>query len=117
MVSYVEQERKILIDIVNSENLQGLPLFWIQIKMAQLIEGTPPEQVFLRQQSHNQKVRTKVSHAEVALRINEHRLAGAKIITAKELASDEFNVSFDTADSAWRKHGKFLREDLPRESE
>ena len=117
MVSEIEQERKVLIDFVNSEKLQGLSLFWIQTKIAQLIEGTPPEQVFFRQQSHNRKVRTKVSHAEVALRINEHRLAGKKIITAKELASDEFNVSFDTADSAWRKHGKFLREDLPRESE
>ena len=116
MASDIEQERKVLIDILNSEKLEGLPLFWIQTKLAQLLEGIPPEQIFLRQQSYNQKVRTKVSHAEIALRINEHRLAGKKIISAQELACDEFRVSFDTADTAWRKHGKILRKDLPRES-
>mgnify|MGYP001239916117 CR=1 FL=1 len=116
MVSDIEQERKVLIDILNSEKLEGLPLVWIQSKVAQLINGIPPEKVFLRQQSHNQKNRTKVSQAEIALRIDQLRLAGEKIIRAKELASEEFNVSFDTADTAWRKHGKFLRKDLPRES-
>ena len=116
MVSEIEHERKVLIDILNSEKLSGLPLIWIQTKLAQLLEGIPPEQIFLRQQSYNQKVRTKVSQAEIALRIDQLRLAGEKIIRAKELASEEFNVSFDTADTAWRKHGKFLRKDLPRES-
>ena len=112
----VRLSKKEKYQIFSIQKKLGLPLVWLQTKLAQLLEGIPPEQIFQRQQSYNQKVRTKVSHAEIALRINKHRLAGKKIISAKELACDEFRVSFDTADTAWRKHGKILRKDLPRES-
>ena len=57
MVSEIEHERKVLIDTLNSEKLSGLPLIWIQTKLAQLLEGIPPEQIFLRQQSYNQGLR------------------------------------------------------------
>ena len=77
MQSEVELERKIVNAIIKSKKLEGLPLIWIQKKLEMLIDGTPPEDIFLRQQALNQKMRTKVSHAEIALRINQLRLEGA----------------------------------------
>jgi len=116
MQNEAELERKILNAIIKSKKLEGLPLIWIQEKLEMLIDGTPPEDIFLRQQALNQKTRTKVSHAEIALRINQLRLEGYKILKAKEMASDEFGTSFAVADLAWKKHGNFCRKDLPRES-
>jgi hypothetical protein len=72
-----EQEREFLKAIIKSKKLEGIPLIWIQKKLEMLIDGTPPENIFLRQQAFNQKTRTKVSHAEIALRINQLRLEGA----------------------------------------
>lgn len=117
MRSEIEIEREILNIILNSENLEGIPLIWIQTKLAQLIDGTPPEDIFLRQQSLNQKKRTNVSHAEIALRINQLRLEGHKILKAKEMVSEELGTSFSIADLAWKKHGSFCRQEVPRESE
>lgn len=117
MLTKVETEREFIKTVLTSETLEGIPLAWIQTKLARLIAGEPPEEVFTRQQSLNQKIRTKVGHAELALRINELRLSGHKILQAKEMASEEYNVSFSTSDLAWKKHGKFCREELPRESE
>ena len=76
MVSEITR-KKVPIDILNSEKLSGLPLIWIQTKLAQLLEGIPPEQIFLR---HNRTIKRleQKFHAEIALRINEHRLAGKK---------------------------------------
>ena len=116
MQSEVELERRIMNAIIKSKKLEGLPLIWIQKKLEMLIDGTPPEDIFLRQQALNQKMRTKVSHAEIALRINQLRLEGYKILKTKEMASDEFGTSFAVADLAWKKHGNFCRKDLPRES-
>jgi len=116
MQNEAELERKILNAIIKSKKLEGLPLIWIQEKLEMLIDGNPPEDIFLRQQALNQKMRTKVSHAEIALRINQLRLEGYKILKAKEMASDEFGTSFAVADLAWKKHGNFCRKDLPRES-
>lgn len=52
-----------------------------------LVSGIPPEEIFTRQQAINQKMRTVVSHAEIALKLNEHRLKGCKIQMAKEIAA------------------------------
>jgi hypothetical protein len=117
MPTKVETERAYIKTILSSETLKGIPLAWIQTKLARLISGEPPEEVFVRQQSLNQKIRTKVRHAELALRIYELHLSGHKILKAKEMASEEFNVSYSTSDSAWKKHGKYCRKELPRESE
>ncbi len=117
MQSEAELEREILNAIIKSKKMEGIPLIWIQTKLAKLIDGTPPEDIFLRQQALNQKTRTKVIHAEIALRINQLRLEGHKILKAKEMASDELGTSFAVADLAWKKHGSFCRKELPRESE
>ena len=61
-------------------------------------------------------MKTVVTTAELALRINELRVRGYRVLRAKELASDEFGVSFSKADQAWKKHGRFFRKELPRES-
>jgi hypothetical protein len=50
-----ELEREILKAIIKSKKLEGIPLIWIQSKLAMLIDGTPPEDIFLRQQALNQK--------------------------------------------------------------
>ncbi len=117
MQNEAELERKILNAIIKSKKLEGLPLIWIQEKLEMLIDGTPPEDIFLRQQALNQKIGTKVSRAEIAFRINQLRLEGHKILKAKEMASDELGISLAIADLAWKKHGRFCRQELPRESE
>jgi hypothetical protein len=49
MQSEVELERKIVNAIIKSKKLEGLPLIWIQKKLEMLIDGIPPEDIFLRQ--------------------------------------------------------------------
>ncbi len=51
MQSEVELERRIMNAIIKSKKLEGLPLIWIQTKLAMLVNGTPPEDIFLRQQA------------------------------------------------------------------
>jgi hypothetical protein len=117
MPSQIETERDIINTILNSEKVEGIPLIWIQTKLALLLSGIPPEDIFLRQQSLNRERQTKVSHAEIALRINQLRMEGHKILKAKEIVSEEFATSFSNADLAWKKHGTFCRKELPRESD
>ena len=116
MLSKVELEREWIQQILEVESLEGLPLVWLQTRLAMIVSGTPPEEVFSRQQRINQKNSTTVSHAEIALKINELRLTGCKILRAKELVAEQLNTSFSNADLAWKKHGSFCRKDLPRES-
>ena len=111
-----DYERKVITEILASEKLEGIKLDWVKNKLAKLIKGTPPDEVFYRHQAHNQKIKTVVTTAELARRINELRLEGYRVLRAKELASDEFGVSFSKADQAWKKHGRFFRKELPRES-
>ena len=116
MLSKVELEREWIQQILEVESLEGLPLGWLQTRLAMIVSGIPPEEVFSRQQRINQKNHTTVSHAEIALKINEIRLTGYKILKAKELVAEQLNTSFSNADLAWKKHGSFCRKDLPRES-
>ena len=95
-------ERELINQILESDKLEGVPLVWLQTRLGMLVSGIPPEEIFLRQQAINQKMRTVVSHAEIALRINEHRLKGCKIQMAKEIAAKELNASFSNADLAWK---------------
>ena len=111
-----DYERKVITEILASEKLEGIQLEWIKNKLAKLIQGIPPDEVFSRHQAYNQKIKTVVTTAELARRINELRLEGYRVLRAKELASDEFGVSFSKADQAWKKHGRFFRKELPRES-
>ena len=74
-----------------------------------LVSGIPPEEIFTRQQAINQKMRTVVSHAEIALRLNEHRLKGCKIQMAKEIAAKELNTSFSNSDLAWKNTVVFVK--------
>jgi hypothetical protein len=41
-----ELECEILKAIIKSKKLEGIPLIWIQSKLAMLIDGTPPEDIF-----------------------------------------------------------------------
>ena len=86
--------------ILESDKLEGVPLVRLQTQLGMLVSGIPPEEIFLRQQAINQKMQTVVSHAEIALRINEHRLKGYKIQMAKKIAAKELNTSFSNSDLA-----------------
>ena len=47
MLSKVELEREWIQQILEAESLEGLPLVWLQIRLAMIVSGTPPEEVFL----------------------------------------------------------------------
>ena len=55
MLSKVELEREWIQQILEVESLEGLPLVWLQTRLAMIVSGTPPEEVFSRQQRINQK--------------------------------------------------------------
>ena len=117
MLNEIEMERELINQILSVDKLEGVPLAWVQTRLAMIIAGEPPEKVFSRQQSVNQRVRTKVTRAELALKVNEFVLKGHTVLEAKERAAELSNTSYSSAELAWKTHGNFCRRGLPRESD
>ena len=110
-------ERTIIMDILTKESLEGLPMIWLKSKLQQIIDGTEPNKVFIKQGREVQKTKTKVKDAELALKVGQEILKGSSVLKAKTNVSQSAGVSYDSVDNAWKQHGKFVQETLPRESE
>ena len=112
-----EFERTIILDILAKDRVEGLPMIWLKSKLEQILDGTDPHIVFARQQREVQKTKTKVKRAELAIKVGQEILTGNSVLKAKSNVSQSAGVSYETVDTAWKQHGKFVRETLPRESD
>ena len=112
-----EFERTIILDILAKDRLEGLPMMWLKSKLEQILDGAEPSAVFARQRREVQKTKTKVKGAELAIKVGQEILNGSSVINAKYNVSESAGVSYDSVDTAWKQHGKFVKETLPRESQ
>jgi hypothetical protein len=99
------------------DRLEGLPMIWLKSKLEQILDGTDPHTVFARQQREVKKTKTKVKRAELAIKVGQEILTGNSVLKAKSNVSQSAGVSYESVDTAWKQHGKFVRETLPRESD
>ena len=111
-----EFERTIILDILAKDRLEGLPMIWLKSKLEQILDGEDPRAVFARQGREVQKTKTKVKDAELALKVGQEIFKGSSVLKAKTNVSQSTGVSYDSVDNAWKQHGKFVQETLPRES-